>query len=164
METVKNKIQFLNEMVDSYNTLHNDYLNTDSISEAEQLIVRMTAIEEDIRSSGATINLSINKWEKFMCALPQVIKSCGDGISILFDALKYVKDTGNYSVLEKLYVFEDTVLEAEGVHKVKKQFYSNTEIFEQIDEQTVVKHVTFRGYIFIKDQANGLRVGNIKAI
>ena len=159
-----NTIQLLSEMVDSYNMLHNDYLKTDSISESEQLQSRMKATEKDMLAAGACINLSISHWENFLFSLPEVIAQGDFGKEILKEALKYVKDNGNYNVLEKIYAFEDAILATIGKQKGIKQFYGRLEIMEQTDEKTVTKHVIFREYMFIPDQAINLMKENIKAI
>lgn len=158
------KIELLSEMVDSYNVLHSDLLKSDSINETEQIQSRLKLIEKDMLAAGACINLSITRWENFLLDLPQVSEYGDYGKGIIRDALQFVKDKANYNVLEKLYAFEDAILASIGKHKALKEFYASAEIMEQKDAATVIKHVTFREYLFIKDQALNLLKENIRAI
>lgn len=159
---MNNSAKYLSEMVDSYNTLHADYLKTDSISEAESLLLRLKAIEKDILSAGCCIELSITEWEKYLFNMPEMKEYGEYALSIIKDALNLVRSSENYNLLDKIYAVEDSLLEKTGRHRAMKEFYRKREILQQVDNKTIVKHVNFRNFTFIPGQANNILKENVK--
>ena len=160
----KTKLPLLAEMVDSYNLIHSDYLKTDSISEAEHLLRKMKSIEKDILAYGVCIKLSMQAWQKYIFALPDLTSLGESGIKLIGESLLYITDKSNYNLLDKIYALEDEILLRHGKHSTLRNFYASFEIMKQIDEKTVEKQVIFREYLFIEDQAINLMKENIKAI
>jgi hypothetical protein len=161
---MKNRKHYLAEMVDSYNVIHSDYLKTNSIIETEHLLRKMKSIEKDILTNGVCIKLSTHAWQKFFFSLPDLTSVGELGIKLIRESLLYISDKSNYNLLDKIYALEDEILLRHGKHSTLKNFYASFEIMKQIDEETVEKHVIFREYLFIEDQAINLIKENIKAI
>ena len=155
---------YLAEMVDSYNLIHSDYLKNDSIAESELLLQKLKRIEKDILGSGASINLSIKAWEVYIFKIPNIVKLGELGRKLIHDTLQFVVEKSHYNLLDKVFALEDEILLMYGYHSTKKAFYKNMEIMQQTDEKNVIKHVIFREYLFIKDQALNLMNENINAI
>jgi hypothetical protein len=150
---MKNRKHYLAEMVDSYNLLHNDYLKTDSISEAEALLRQLRLIELDIINSGATIEQSIDEWRAFFFTLPGIININKTGKDLLLKAIDYISEKNNYNMLDKILLIEEETITRLGKHKVMNSFYKHREKLQQIDETTVIKHGIFKEYVFIESQA-----------
>lgn len=136
-------IPLLAEMIDSYLTLHSDYLTTDSITKAEELQLQLSNIESEMKAKGATVIYSTEKWENHLTTLP-VLKKYE---LILTDMLKEAKKAMNgpsaANILITLRQLEEAVFEKNGRKESEQSFYKKFDILEIADSNTLIKNVHF---------------------
>lgn len=142
----RDKIPYLAEMIDSYLTLHNDYLRTDSIQNAEDLLFQTDTIEKEMKSKGCKIIYSFEKWQVYFCSLPELQKYgqfVPDLLTEAKDVMKGLEASNAQIVIDCLRLLEYAALKKTGYREIERDFYSKTDIMEIADGTTVIKNVTF---------------------
>ncbi len=136
-------VQLLPEMLDSYMALHNDYLKTDSIIEAEKLNVQLKSIEKNMVDAGAVIELNTLEWEKYLVSLP-LVKQYGDLATIIFTEGKEVMfEKKNYELLFCFAQMEEAIMNEVGKRRMEKEFYARVDVVVQKDEKLFIKNLGF---------------------
>lgn len=130
-------------MIDSYLTLHHDYLVTDSITKAEDLKVQLDKIEKEMKIKGCQIIYSTEKWQEYICKLPE-LKQYNLIVPDIFKEASQGLDGQNAAVLiECLRLVENTIFKTSGKRVTEQRFYSNIDVIEIIDGTTLIKNINF---------------------
>ena len=131
------------EMIDSYLTIHHDYLKTDSITAAERLKNQLNAIEKDMKDKGCKIINCTEKWQQYICNLPELKQYPFIAPDLLSKANAELNGENAALFLECLRMVENAVLNNSGKRNSEQKFYSETDIIEFIDGNTLKKNVSF---------------------
>lgn len=146
-------IPYFAEMIDAYLTLHYDYMKTDSVTEMEELKLRLDKVENAMRECGCTILNCSEKWQKHLCALPDLAPYELIVPDILSVAATNLSSTDGIVLFQCLRTLEDVVLNKSGRRKCETQFYASTDIMEIVDGCTVRKNVMFSDLSILRDAA-----------
>ena len=151
--TPAKSIPYFAEMIDAYLTLHYDYMKTDSVTEMEELKLRLDNVENAMRECGCNILNCSEKWQKHLCALPDLVPYQLIVPDILRLATTNLSSTDGIVILQCLRTLEDVVLNKSGRRKCETQFYASTDIMEIVDGCTVRKNVMFSDLSMLRDAA-----------
>ena len=146
------KVPFLSEIVDSYVLLHSDYLRTDSIEEANDLLKQLRHIEIKLKDLGCDIKQSTEEWEKYLYQVPEMEKYAGIAEQTFLLAKETAIKTKSYEVIKCLCKMETVLLDTIGKKKAEKEFYSKVDVIIQIDARTVLLNVGFNEFDFMIDE------------
>ena len=146
------KVPFLSEIVDSYVLLHNDYLRTDSIEEANDLMKQLRHIEIKLKDLGCDIKQSTEEWEKYLYKAPEMEKYAGIAEQTFLLAKETAIKTKSYEVIKCLCKMETVLLDAIGKKTAEKAIYSKVDVMLQVDERTVLINVGFNDFDFMVDE------------
>ncbi len=146
------RVPFLSEMVDAYALLHNDYLKTDSLEEANDRMKQLRHIESELRDSGCIIKQSTVEWEKYLFQVPEMEKYAGIAEQTFLLAKETAIKTKSYEVIKCLCKMETVLLDTIGKKKAEKEFYSKVDVIIQIDARTVLLNVGFNEFDFMIDE------------
>jgi hypothetical protein len=149
------KVPFLTEMVDSYAMLHNDYIRTDSLEEANDLMKQLRHIESQLRGHGCAIQQSTQEWEKYLYKAPEMEKYGDIAEQAFIMAKETALRTKNYEIIRCLCKMETALLDTLEKKKAEKEFYSKVDVISQIDERTVLLNVGFNEFDFMADEKTG---------
>jgi hypothetical protein len=138
-----NTIPLLAEMIDSYLTLHYDLLMTDSISKTEELQLQLSNIEKEIKDAGCKIIYSTEKWEKYLITLPELKQYDLIFPQMLKEAKEAIDGPSAAIVLDVLRQLEESAMKKIGKKECEGKFYSEVDIIEIADGNTLVKNARF---------------------
>ena len=138
-----NTIPLLAEMIDSYLTLHNDLLKTDSVSETEDLQLQLGNIEKEMKEAGCEIIYSTEKWEKYLITLPELKQYDLIFPQMLKEAKEAIDGPSAAIVLDVLRQLEESAMKKSGKKECEEKFYNEADIIEITDGNTLTKNVRF---------------------
>jgi|GEM_PF-6995390 len=141
--TTAKSIPYFAEMIDTYLTLHYDYLQTDSISASEDLLQRLEQVEADMKERGCVIECSTTKWQEFLCSLSEINQYDQMAANMFREAETMLQIPQALTVLQCLRTLEEVLLNKAGRKASIKAFYAHTDIVEIVNGHTLLKNVTF---------------------
>ena len=159
MDKKNTPIPYLAEMVDSYVMLHNDYLNTSLFDEATNILEKLQQIESQMIRLGCNIVQQTEEWEKHLYKLPEMEPYLQFGTKeLIMEAKSMSLESKNFILIDILRKLENAILKEAGKRKAEKAFYSQVQIMQQIEENVVIKQVSFNEYDFYNFSKNVIGV------
>lgn len=138
-----NAIPLIAEMIDSYLTIHNDYLKTDSIIKSEELQLQLSNIESEMKAKGAQVIYSTEKWESHLITLPGLKEYDLIFPDMLREAKEAIDGPSAAIVLDVLRQVEESAINKIGKRECEQNFYAQVDIIEILDDNILIKNVRF---------------------
>lgn len=155
MNNKNTPIPYLAEMVDSYVMLHNDYLNTSLFDEATSILEKLQQIESQMIRLGCNIVQQTEEWETYLYKLPEMEAYLKFGTKeLIMEAKSMSLESKNFILIDILRKLENAILKEAGKRKAEKAFYSQVQIMQQIEDNVVIKQVSFNDYDFYNFSQN----------